>query len=70
MQLGLCRISNTDTSKSISMAYFHIIMKYGIVSGCNSSKNKTSQKKTDGVNFRNSCKFVSQGLEISILLLE
>jgi hypothetical protein len=41
-------VSNTDTLKSVYFAYFHSIMKYGIIFGGNSSSSKkifTLQKK-------------------------
>jgi hypothetical protein len=46
---SMCHISNTDTLKSIYFAYFHLIMKYGIICLENSSNSKkifTLQKKT------------------------
>jgi hypothetical protein len=56
-------ISNTDTLKSIYFAYFHSIMKYGIIFGGNSPNSKmifALQKRTvrniAGVGSRNSCR--------------
>jgi hypothetical protein len=45
---SLLHISNTDTLKSIYFAYFHSLMKYGIIFWSNSSDSKkvfTLQKK-------------------------
>jgi hypothetical protein len=44
----MLHISNTDDLKSVSCAYFHSLMKYGIIywgNSCNSRKKFTLQKK-------------------------
>jgi hypothetical protein len=55
--------SNTETLRMIYLAYFHSIMKYGIIFWGNSTEDKNVfllQKKTlrtiMGINRRNSCK--------------
>jgi hypothetical protein len=48
MMCGMFHISNTETLKSIYFAYFHSIMKYGIIFWGNASYSKkifTLQKK-------------------------
>jgi hypothetical protein len=74
MQLFQCRISSTDTLKSIYFAYFHSIMKYGIIFWCNSPNSKmifTLQKRTVriivGVKSRNSWRNLFMRLEILLL---
>jgi hypothetical protein len=64
-------ISNTDTLKSIYFAYFHSIMKYGIIVWGNSSNSKiifTLQKIIfrimAGAKPRNSCRSLFMRLEI------
>jgi hypothetical protein len=71
MQLGLLHFSNIDTLKSIYFAYFHTLMKYGLIFGGNSSDSKkvfTLQKKivrlVMGVKSCNSCRDLFKRLEI------
>jgi hypothetical protein len=76
----MLHFGNTDTLKSVYFAYFHSIMKYGIIlggGGGNSSNSKkifTLQKKTvrlmAGVKPRNSCRSLfnrSEGIKISFI---
>jgi len=66
----MSQISSTDTLKSIYFAYFHSIMKYGIIFWGNSPNSKifTLQKRTvriiAGVKCRNSCRSLFMRLEI------
>ena len=67
----MLHISNTDTLKSIYFAYFHSLMKYGIIFWGNSSDSKkvfTLQKKIVrimmGVKSRNSCRDLFKRLQI------
>jgi hypothetical protein len=50
---SMLHISNTDTLKSISFAYFHSIMKYGIIFWGNSSNSRKifTLKKENHQNF-------------------
>jgi hypothetical protein len=64
-------ISSNDTLKSINFAYFHSIMKYGIIFWGNSPNSKmifTLQKRNVriivGVKSRNSCRHLFMKLEI------
>jgi hypothetical protein len=70
-------ISNTEILKSIYLAYFHSIMKYGIIFWGNSSHSKklfTLQKRIvrlmAGVKPKNSCKNIFKRLEILTLPCE
>jgi hypothetical protein len=67
----MSHINSTDTLKSIYFAYFHSIMKYGIIFWGNSSNSKiifTLQKRTvriiAGVKYRTSCRNLFMSLEI------
>jgi hypothetical protein len=69
--ISMSHISSTRTLESISFAYFHSIMKYGIIFGGNSPNSKmmlTLQKRTvtiiAGVKSRNSCRNLFMRLEI------
>jgi hypothetical protein len=69
--MQLDHVNNTVTLKAIYFAYFHYIMKYGIIFWGNSSISKnvfTLQKKVirivAGVKPRNSCKNLFKRLEI------
>jgi hypothetical protein len=70
---SMSHVSNTVTLKAIYFAYFHSIMKYGIIFGGNSSTSKnvfTLQKKViriilvAGVKPRNSCRNPIKRLEM------
>jgi hypothetical protein len=69
--IHVSHVSNTVTLKAIYFAYFHCIMKYGIIFWGNSSSSKnlfTLQKKViriiAGVKPRHSCRNLFKGLEI------
>jgi hypothetical protein len=73
----MSHISSTDTIKSTSFAYFHSIMKYGIIFWSISPKNKMIfilQERTfriiAGVKSRTSCRNLFMSLEILPLLCE
>jgi hypothetical protein len=68
---SMFHLGNTDTIKSVYIAYFHSIMMYGIIFGGNSSSSKkifTLQKKffriMAGVKPRVSCRTLFKRLEI------
>jgi hypothetical protein len=74
---SMFHFSNTDTLKSVYFAYFHSIIKYGIIFCDNSSNSKkifTLQKKIvrlmAGVKPRNSCRSLFKRLEIFALPCE
>jgi hypothetical protein len=67
---SMVHISNTNTLKSIYYAYFHPLIKCGIIFWCNSSNGRkifTLQKKTvrivAGAQPRNSCRSLFKQLE-------
>jgi len=69
--MPVVHISNINTFKSISYAYFHSLIKYGIIFGGNSSSSGkifTLQKKAvriiTGAQLRTSCKVYLNNLEI------
>jgi hypothetical protein len=73
----ISHINSTGTLNSIYFAYFHSIMKYGIIFGGNSPNSKMIfplQKGTvriiSGVKSRTSCRNLLMNLEISPLSCE
>jgi hypothetical protein len=74
---SMSHISSTDTLKLIYFAYFHSIMKYGIIFWGNSPNSKmifTFLKKTvrivAGVKSRTSCRNLFMRVEILLLPCE
>jgi hypothetical protein len=75
--MQMLHINNTEVLKSIYFAYFHSVMKYGIIFGGNSSYSEnifTLQKKIirpiPGVKPRNSSRNLFKWLEILTLQCE
>jgi hypothetical protein len=74
---SMLHVSKTDTLKSVYFAYFHSIMKYGIIFWGNSTNSKkifTLQKKIvtlmAGVKPKNSCRSPQKRLDILALPFE